>query len=79
MKRHRQTQASNYFCLFVFPPSFIALHLGNYTARVIAKQQTPSESGKKMKQERIIPWQEELLDNASAGDPLWRLGSRRRT
>lgn len=41
------SETSQYFSVVavVFPPSFIAVHSGNYTAKVIAKQQTPSEGG----------------------------------
>lgn len=53
------------------------MHLGNYPAKVIARQQTPSEGEGGMKLERRIPWQEVLFDDASAGDPLWWLGGRR--
>lgn len=46
MKRHLQKPASHFSVVaVVFPPSFITMHLGNYTAKVIAKQQTPSEGG----------------------------------
>lgn len=39
------SETSQYFSVVavVFPLSFIAMHLGNYTAKVIARQQTPSE------------------------------------